>query len=179
MQINTSTKLHELDTFQQFMLPGYMPVLGEDDSPLGNSAWTVSTPRGWTSNRRVVADLLRAIGGGTSANWRGGASINNTGSGLAEFSSAARALAVVSIHQGIERRWLRKRHNRFEGQRIAVGVVPIRHATDGVPENLNRRFRHVLVVVGGASFSKILQDPEFLLAGFHVLLRLDTRQITQ
>ena len=60
-----------------------------------------------------------------------------------------------------------------------MGVVPIRHAADGMPEDLYRRFWHVFVVVSRGSFSKILQDPELLLARFNVLLWLDASQLAQ
>ena len=96
-----------------------------------------------------------------------------------EFPAAARTLAVKSVVQGRKCRGLRYRHYRFERQRVSVGVVPIRDAADRVSEDLDRRFRHVLVVVGRRSFSEIFQNPERFFAGFHLLLRLDAREGAQ
>ena len=48
-----------------------------------------------------------------------------------------------------------------------------------MPQDLDRRFRHVLVVVGRGSFSKIFQNPELLFTRFHILLWLDARQVAQ
>ena len=98
---------------------------------------------------------------------------------LVQFPAAARTLAVESIMQRRERRRLGKGHDRFERQRVPVGVVPIRDAADGMSQDLDRRFRHVLVVIGRRSFSKILQNPELLFTRFHILLWLDARQFAQ
>ena len=55
-------------------------------------------------------------------------------------------------------------------------VMTIRDSSNGVAKNFDRRFRHVGVIVGRASFSKIFQDPELLFACLDVLLRFDSRQ---
>lgn len=78
-----------------------------------------------------------------------------------------------------ECRWLRQGHDRLERQRVAVGVVPVGHTADRVTQDFNRRFRHVLVVVGRTGLPEILQDPGRLFAGFHVLLVLHARQLTE
>ena len=57
--------------------------------------------------------------------------------------------------------------------------MPIRDTADAVAQNLDRRFRHVLVVVGRRSFSQIFQNPEFLLTRFNILLGLHSRQFAQ
>ena len=61
--------------------------------------------------------------------------------------------------------WLRQGHDCFEREWVSMGVVPIRHAADRVTENLNRRFRHVFVVVRRRSFPEILQNPEPFFTG--------------
>ena len=81
---------------------------------------------------------------------------------LRELSATTWALAVEPMHEPVERRRLRKRHDRLEGERISVSVVPIRHAANGMAENLDRRLRHVFIVVRRARFSQILQDPGLL-----------------
>ena len=98
---------------------------------------------------------------------------------MVEFPAAARTLAVESMMQRRECGWLRQGHDRFERERVSVSVVPIRDAADRMSQNLNRRFRHVLVVVSRRSIPKIFQNPEFLFAGFHILLWLDPRQVAQ
>ena len=60
-----------------------------------------------------------------------------------------------------------------------MGVVPIRHSANGMPENLYRRLWHVNVVVSRGSFSKIFQYPKLLLTRLNILLWLDTRQFAQ
>ena len=58
-------------------------------------------------------------------------------------------------------------------------VVPIRHAANRMTEDLDRRFRHVLVVVRRRSFSQIFQHPQFLFTGLYILLWPDSRQFAQ
>jgi hypothetical protein len=41
------------------------------------------------------------------------------------------------MDQGVERGRLRQAHDGFEGEWIAVGVMAVSHATDGMAENLD------------------------------------------
>lgn len=73
-----------------------------------------------------------------------------------KFSPTAGTLTVKPVHQRGERRRLGHRHDRLVSQRIAVGVVPIRHAAHGVPQDLDGRLGHMFVVVGRARLPQIL-----------------------
>ena len=71
---------------------------------------------------------------------------------------------------------LAARHNCFEGERVTVRVVAIGHATNRVPKNLDRRFRHMGVIVGCASLAKIFQDPGLFVTSFDVSFRFHAGQ---
>lgn len=71
-----------------------------------------------------------------------------------EFTAAARAFAIKSVVQRRECGRLGKGHDRLESEWVSMGVVPVRHAADGVAEYLDRRLRHVFIVVGRRSFSQ-------------------------
>lgn len=85
-------------------------------------------------------------------------------------------MAVQSLHQGVKRRRLRNAHDRLERERSSMRVVAIRDPADGVPKDLDRGLRHVLVVVGCTCLAKVLQFPRLFLAGFNVELGLDSSQ---
>lgn len=70
---------------------------------------------------------------------------------------------------------LGKRHDRFEREWVAVSLVPIGQSTNGVTENLDRRFRHVLVVVIRTCLAKIFSAPEPVVTGCYILFLLDAR----
>ena len=93
-----------------------------------------------------------------------------------ESRPTTRTLTIVSFEKGGERGWLRNGHDRLECQRTAVRVMTIRHARDGVAEDLDGRFRQVLVVVRRTGLSQILEQPRRRLTGFCVQLGLDRRR---
>ena len=49
-----------------------------------------------------------------------------------------------------------------------MSVMTVRDSADGMAENLDRRLRNVLVIVGSARLAEILQVPWHLLARFDV-----------
>jgi hypothetical protein len=57
--------------------------------------------------------------------------------------------------------------------------MPIRDAANGMTEDLDRRLRDVLVVVGCAGLSKILEQPRFVLACLDVFLRCNARETAE
>lgn len=67
----------------------------------------------------------------------------------------------------------------LQGQRGAVGVVPVRDAADRVAENLDRGFRDVFVVIGGTRLPQVLELPGFLAASFDIGLRPDASEVAQ
>lgn len=55
-------------------------------------------------------------------------------------------------------------------------VVTIGHAANRVPKNLDRRFRHMSVIVGSASLAKIFQDPGLIVTSLDVSFWLHASQ---
>ena len=55
-------------------------------------------------------------------------------------------------------------------------VVAIGHATNRVPQNLDRRFWQMGVIVSCASLSKIFQDPGLFVTSFDVSFRFHAGQ---
>ncbi len=55
-----------------------------------------------------------------------------------------------------------------------MSVVPIRDAADGMTEDFDRRLGDVLVVVGCASLSKVLEQPGLVLTCLGVFLRCNS-----
>ena len=100
-------------------------------------------------------------------------------SGVGKWSAAARALTVVPVDQRGECGRLRDRHDRFERQRGAVGIVAVRDAADRVAQDFDRRLGQVLVVVCRTCFPKVLEFPRLLHPGFDVRPRLDAGQCAQ
>lgn len=76
--------------------------------------------------------------------------------GIGVSSAAARALAAASLHQCLERRRLRQRHDRPERQGRLVGVVAIGDPANRMAQDLHRRLGHVLVVVRRAGLTEVL-----------------------
>jgi DNA invertase Pin-like site-specific DNA recombinase len=59
-------------------------------------------------------------------------------------------------------RWLGNGHDGFEGQRRSMCVVTVGNAADRMPQDFDRRLRHVLVVVGRTGFPEILEFPRLV-----------------
>jgi len=98
---------------------------------------------------------------------------------LDETPSATGAPVVEAAGEGRECRGLRQAKNRTVGQRCPMGVVAVRNPTHRVTEDLDRRFRHVLVIVCRARLAEILQHPGMLFTGVDVPLRGNAGQPTQ
>lgn len=74
-------------------------------------------------------------------------------------------------------RWLGNGHDCLEGQWGTVRIVSISDATHRMTQDLDRRLRHVLVVVGCTGLSEVLEFPWLLCTGLDVELRLDSSQV--
>ena len=73
-----------------------------------------------------------------------------------EGPAAAGASAFEPACERGERRGLWQAEDRPERQRSPVGVVAVRDPAGRVAEDLDRRFWHVLVVVGRACLPQVL-----------------------
>lgn len=60
-----------------------------------------------------------------------------------------------------------------------MSVMPVGDAADRVAQNLDRRLRHVLVVVRRARFAQIFEHPCAFLPGLDVRLVPDAREVAK
>ena len=86
---------------------------------------------------------------------------------------AARAFAIASLEERRERGRLWERHDRLERQWRAVRVVAVGDAADRMAEDLDRRLRHVLVIIRRTRLAEGLQLPGLVLTRFDICPGLD------
>ena len=94
----------------------------------------------------------------------------------AKLRPAARTLSFEAAGECLECRRLRETEDRFECQRGSMGIVSVGDPSSRVAQDLNRRFRHMLVIVGRARFSQIFQDPRTFRSRFDISLMRDASQ---
>ena len=70
-------------------------------------------------------------------------------------------------------------HDRLERQRSPMRVVAVGDAFDRMTEDLDRRLRHVFIVVGRTSLTKVFDLPGLVFSALGIRLEFDAGEIAE